>query len=194
MPIRLECQCGKQYSIRNELSGRTLKCKSCGTAIRVPNRRVTRSVATDDDDNFLSSLETATRDAARAVRIPREKKEKKKETKKRGGHQCSECGSSDTRKPKTREAVEYNAENPLSRFGIRRIRYCNSCKRGYEIDVPLFMIILLFMVPIAVICLGVWILYVGNQENDRGETLSGVFIAICGIIALIRTVLGRIFR
>lgn len=37
MPIQVGCGgCGRQYTVRDEWAGKTLRCKACGTAVRVP--------------------------------------------------------------------------------------------------------------------------------------------------------------
>jgi ribosomal protein L40E len=36
MPIRLQCSCGKQLSVRDEFAGKAVKCPACSKAIRVP--------------------------------------------------------------------------------------------------------------------------------------------------------------
>jgi len=36
--IEFTCSCGKSYSVRDELAGKTGKCKECGAALRVPKR------------------------------------------------------------------------------------------------------------------------------------------------------------
>ena len=36
MPIRLQCSCGKQLSVRDEFAGKAVKCSGCSKAIRVP--------------------------------------------------------------------------------------------------------------------------------------------------------------
>ena len=37
MSIVVSCACGKKFSARSELAGRTVKCLSCGKALTVPN-------------------------------------------------------------------------------------------------------------------------------------------------------------
>ncbi|MCC9642627.1 hypothetical protein LOC71_10100 [Rhodopirellula sp. JC740] len=36
MPIRLQCSCGKQLSVRDEFAGKAVKCPACSKPIRVP--------------------------------------------------------------------------------------------------------------------------------------------------------------
>ena len=36
MPIQVQCQCGKAYSVRDSLAGKAVRCKECGAAIEVP--------------------------------------------------------------------------------------------------------------------------------------------------------------
>jgi hypothetical protein len=36
MPIRFSCKCGKKYSVRDELAGRTARCGRCGASLIIP--------------------------------------------------------------------------------------------------------------------------------------------------------------
>ena len=36
MPIRIQCQCGKALSVKDELAGKAVKCPGCAKVIRVP--------------------------------------------------------------------------------------------------------------------------------------------------------------
>jgi len=36
MPIRIQCECGKQAQVRNEMAGKAVRCPSCGKPVRVP--------------------------------------------------------------------------------------------------------------------------------------------------------------
>lgn len=59
MTIELDCQsCGKSYRLGDQLAGKKVKCKECGTTIKVP------AAAADDDDDYLNSLVAAESSAA----------------------------------------------------------------------------------------------------------------------------------
>ena len=36
MPVRIQCQCGKVLSVKDEFAGKAVKCPGCGKAVRVP--------------------------------------------------------------------------------------------------------------------------------------------------------------
>ncbi|TET38762.1 MAG: hypothetical protein E3J72_02055 [Planctomycetota bacterium] len=36
MPIPVTCECGKSYSVKEELAGKTVRCKVCGDPLRIP--------------------------------------------------------------------------------------------------------------------------------------------------------------
>jgi len=38
MSIRIECNCGKTYQVKETLAGRSAKCKSCGNVIHIPTK------------------------------------------------------------------------------------------------------------------------------------------------------------
>ena len=37
MPIKIQCQCGKSLSVKDQFAGKAVKCPGCGQAIRVPS-------------------------------------------------------------------------------------------------------------------------------------------------------------
>jgi len=36
MPIPVTCECGKTYNVKEELAGKTVRCKQCGDLLRIP--------------------------------------------------------------------------------------------------------------------------------------------------------------
>lgn len=59
MPIPVQCTCGKQASVRDELAGKAIKCPNCSKVIQVPgaakavaSRPAAAPVRTDMDDLF----------------------------------------------------------------------------------------------------------------------------------------------
>lgn len=67
MPIRVRCTCGKEYSVKDELAGKKLRCKTCGTVVpvRSPSKSAVAATArpksktTSPDDDFGDDLDDA---------------------------------------------------------------------------------------------------------------------------------------
>ncbi len=43
MSIKIDCDCGKTAKVKDELSGRKIKCPGCGAVIRVPGKKTSKS-------------------------------------------------------------------------------------------------------------------------------------------------------
>jgi hypothetical protein len=58
MGIAFQCTCGKRFKVGEDLAGRRMRCKSCGTEMRVPSAEKPVSVPTSDPDlDVLSTSE-----------------------------------------------------------------------------------------------------------------------------------------
>ncbi|BAP57144.1 hypothetical protein THII_2847 [Thioploca ingrica] len=54
MTITVNCRCGAQYNLKDEYSGKTVKCKQCNTTIAVPHLTIeSQSDPVFDRDKFL---------------------------------------------------------------------------------------------------------------------------------------------
>lgn len=54
MPITAVCACGKQYSLKDEFAGKTIKCPACQGTFAVPeSRRIAQADPIFDRDKFL---------------------------------------------------------------------------------------------------------------------------------------------
>lgn len=54
MPITAVCECGKDYTLKDEFAGKSVKCPGCGGTFVVPaSRRVTQADPIFDRDKFL---------------------------------------------------------------------------------------------------------------------------------------------
>ncbi len=54
MTITVNCRCGAQYNLKDEYSGKTVKCKQCNTTIAVPHLTIkSQSDPVFDQDKFL---------------------------------------------------------------------------------------------------------------------------------------------
>jgi hypothetical protein len=43
MPIRFECDCGRQYNVAEKNAGRKIRCADCGETVTIPGRKQSRS-------------------------------------------------------------------------------------------------------------------------------------------------------
>jgi hypothetical protein len=54
MTITVNCRCGAQYNLKDEYSGKTVKCEQCNTTIAVPHLTIkSQSDPVFDQDKFL---------------------------------------------------------------------------------------------------------------------------------------------
>ena len=54
MPITADCACGKSYTLKDELAGKSIKCPTCGGTFVVPaSSRMAQADPIFDRDKFL---------------------------------------------------------------------------------------------------------------------------------------------
>jgi len=59
MPIRVTCECGKAYSVKDELAGKTVRCKACGETLRIPDPRADADSKADESGPYLAQAKAA---------------------------------------------------------------------------------------------------------------------------------------
>src|SRR5262249_6444839 len=59
MPILVPCSCGKKLQIKDELSGKRIRCPACQAVVAVPKRVATKPIssALDRDEEEVPTLE-----------------------------------------------------------------------------------------------------------------------------------------
>ncbi|MHC4661782.1 MAG: hypothetical protein ACYS8W_08840 [Planctomycetota bacterium] len=117
MPIRVTCECGKNYSVKDGMAGKAFRCKICGEGIRIPDPRDDGKPEYESGP-YLSQTKKVTEDEVR----------------------CPNCGRS---MPKTLETCRHCGKN--LRRNIRRTVFV--AVASVVIMLLLLLVVVVFLLP-----------------------------------------------